>query len=209
MENGSINSKPTNTLSTDQAHRTSGSGTDSSTSQHQYGKTLNVPDPNSLHPNPTSIASPAPLNPPRPAIMSTPKSSMIAVKTPATSIGLSPTETRPLLLVTTENANQQPETKAISQGRRLPLNGRLATISTTKQRQTPANSNNDHRTVNETTCTQRAPNRKYSASRPRTALFFSSTRKSIAIIFFRNDCILFFGTFLCSSTENRRPRSIT
>ena len=165
--------KPGNGLSSDPTQRSAPPGPDGSIGQYQYGTTLNVPDPNQMHHNSSSIVTPAPLNPPRPAIMSTPKSSMIAVKNPTSSIGLSPTETRPLLLVTTDN--DQPQTKIVPQGRRLPLNGRLATIVTGKQRSSAPFSNDEHQMINETTPNQRLTNRKYPSARPRTALFFSSS----------------------------------
>jgi len=180
MENGHINSNNTrlsNVSVTDKSQRPSQPGSDNGQNQHQYGKTLNVPDPNSVHHTITAIASPAPLNPPRPAIMSTPKAASISVKNPPTAISLSPTETRPLLLVTTEtDQDQSPQTKIVPQGRRLPLNGRMATIALNKQRQQPTIPNQNHHLVNESTSNQRNGARKYSTGRPRTALFFPSGR---------------------------------
>jgi hypothetical protein len=173
IENGHINIKS----NPDEIKRTNQQIPDSSLIQHQYGKTLNVPDSNSvLHSLPMATPA-APLMPHRPAIMSTPKSSMISVKNPSTSIGLSPTETRPLLLVTTDNNQQQPQTITVPNGRRLPLNGgRMTTITSSKQRQQPIIPiNNNHQMINETT-TQRTVPRKFSNNRPRTALFFTSAR---------------------------------
>jgi hypothetical protein len=173
IENGHINTKS----NPDETKRTNQQIPDSSLIQHQYGKTLNVPDSNSvLHSLPMATPA-APLMPHRPAIMSTPKSSMISVKNPSTSIGLSPTETRPLLLVTTDNNQQQPQTITVPNGRRLPLNGgRMTTITSSKQRQQPIIPiNNNHQMINETT-TQRTVPRKFSNNRPRTALFFTSAR---------------------------------
>jgi hypothetical protein len=177
IENGHIHSKSTNLLNPDETNRTSQQNPDGFLNQHHFGKTLNVPDHNSvLHVLPLATP-PAPLNAPRPAIMSTPKSSMISVKNPSTSIGLSPTETRPLLLVTTDNDQHQPQTMIVPNGRRLPLNGRMATVTSTKQRQQPTIpiNNNHHQMVNET-ITQKMSPKKYTNNRPRTALFFTSTR---------------------------------
>jgi hypothetical protein len=114
--------------------------------------------------------------------MSTPKSATISVKNPSTSIGLSPTDTRPLLLVTTDNNQQQPQTITVPNGRRLPLNGgRMATVISSKQRQQPTiPSNSNHQMINEIT-TQKMPPRKFSSNRPRTALFFTSTRMKYSI----------------------------
>lgn len=177
IENGYINTKPPNSNTPDETKRTSQHFLDSSLTQHQYGKTLNVPDPNNvLHALPMATPA-APLIPPRPAIMSTPKSSIISIKNPSTSISLSPTETRPLLLVTTDNNQQQPQTITVPNGRRLPVNGgRMSTIISSKQRQQPIIPiNNNHQMINETT-TQRTVPRKFSNNRPRTALFFTSAR---------------------------------
>ncbi|CAF1093497.1 unnamed protein product [Rotaria sordida] len=175
IENGYINSKPPNVLNVDETKRTSPQVTDSFQAQHHYGKTLNVPDLNNvLHALPIATP-PAPLNAPRPAIMTTPKSSMISVKHPPTSIALSPTETRPLLLVTTDNDQQQPQTTIVPNGRRLPLNGQIIPprVISTKQSTTPLNT--DHQNIRETT-TEKIPTKKFIHNRPRTALFFSSTR---------------------------------
>ena len=176
MENGHITSKSTNLLNPDETKRTSQQHPDGPLTQHQYGKTLNVPDSNSvLHVLPLATP-PAPLVPPRPAIMSTPKSSVISVKNPSTSIALSPTETRPLLLVTTDSDQNSPQTTTVPNSRRLPVNGRMATVISTKQRQQPTiPTTNNHQMVNETV-TQKISPRKFTNNRPRTALFFTSTR---------------------------------
>lgn len=177
IENGHIISKPPNLINFDETKRSNQQNTEPPfQTQHQYGRTLNVPDSdNVLHVLPTATPA-APLNPPRPAIMSTPKASMISVKNPSTYISVSPTETRPLLLVTTDSDQKQPQTTTVPNGRRLPLNGRMATVMTTKQRQQPTIPiNNDHQIVNETTIQRMAP-KKYGNSRPRAALFFTSTR---------------------------------
>ena len=184
VENGHIMSKPPNLINFDETKRSNQQNPDQFHSQHQYGKTLNVPDPNSvLHALPNATPA-APMNPPRAAIMSTPKSSMISVKNPPTSMGLSPTEARPLLLVTTNNEQSQPQTTTVPNGRRLPLNGRMATAMTTKQRQQPTVPTNDeHQIIHETTTQKMAP-RKYTTSRPRAALFFTSTRMQREIFYF-------------------------
>jgi hypothetical protein len=183
IENGHIVSKPPNLINFDETKRSNQQNTDPFQTQHQYGKTLNVPDSNNV-PHALPIATTAaPLNPPRAAIMSTPKSSMTSVKSPPTSIGLSPTEPRPLLLVTTDNDQKQLQTTMVPNGRRLPLNGRMATVMTTKQRQQPAlPMNNEHQIIHEST-TQRMAPRKYTTSRPRAALFFTSTRMQKKEIF--------------------------
>jgi hypothetical protein len=107
------------------------------------------------------IATPAaPKIPPRPAIMSTPKSSTTAAKN--SSLNLLPTETQPLLLVTTANAQRQPQTTIVPNGRRLPLNGNLPAVAPIKQ---PSAS-----MINETTTKKQVNNR------PRTAVLFTSTR---------------------------------
>jgi hypothetical protein len=177
MENGYINPnvpKTPNLINLDETKRTSQQATDSFLTQHQYGKTLSVPDHTSaLHVLPLAT----PLIPPRAAIMTTPKSSMVSVKNPSTSIGLSSTETRPLLLVTTDNDEQQPQTIVVPNGRRLLLDSRMATVASTKQRQQPLiPTHTNHQMINETTG-QKMPPRKYTNNRPRTALFFTSTRK--------------------------------
>jgi len=175
IENGLINFKPPNLNNPDETKRISHQATDGLLTQQQYGKTLNVPDQNSvLHALPMATSA-APLNPPRAAIMSTPKSTIVSARNSSTSIGFSPTETRPLLLVTTDN-QKHPQTITVPNGRRLPLNGRMTTVASTKQRQQPTIPINDnHQMINETT-TQRITPKKYINNRPRTALFFTSTR---------------------------------
>ena len=175
IENGHINTKHPIINNFDETKRISQQGTENFPSSYQYGKTLNVPDPNNvLHALPAATPA-APLIPPRPAIMSTPKSAIISVKNPSTAIGLSPTEARPLLLVTAGNEQQPVQTVTVPNGRRLPLNGRMATMVSTKQRQQPTvsvnNDNHHHQMINERTAQKKYPN-----NRPRTALFFTSTR---------------------------------
>lgn len=178
MENGHIFTKTSSTSALDESKRTGQQTTDPFSAPQQYGKTLSVPDPNSvLHALP-AITPAAPINPTRPVIVSTPKSSMISVKNPSTSVALSPTETRPLLLVTTDKNHQQPQTTTVANGRRLPLNGRMATVATTKQRKQPAlPMNTDHQMIDETSA-QKPVSRKYGTNRPRAALFFTSSRMS-------------------------------
>ena len=176
VENGHINPRTSNLINLDETKRTNQQATESFPSHHQYGKTLNVPDLTSvLHVLPIATP-PATLNPPRPAIMTTPKSSIVSVKNPSTSMGSLSTENRPLLLVTTDNNQHQPQTSTVPNGRRLPLNGRMATAISTTQRQQPKLPTNDnHQMINEATA-QKMPPRKYINNRPRTALFFTSTR---------------------------------
>ncbi|CAF1545967.1 unnamed protein product, partial [Adineta steineri] len=175
IENGHVN-----LINLDETKRTAPPVTDSflnqQQQQQQYGKTLNVPEPTSvLHVLPL-VTPPAPLNPPRPAIMSTPKSSIICVKNPSTSVALSPTETRPLLLVTTDNDQHRPHTMTVSNERHLPLNGRMVSVISSKQRQQPNTPYDDHHQMISEIATQRIPPRKHTNNRPRTALFFTSTR---------------------------------
>lgn len=175
MENGHIFTKTSSTSALDESRRTGQQNTDSFSAPQQYGKTLSVPDANSVLHTLPAITPAAPINHARSAIVSTPKSSMISVKNPSTSVGLSPTENRPLLLVTTNKNQQQPQTTAIANGRRLPLNGRMAAVVTTKQRKQPTlPTNTDHQMINETTV-QKPVSRKYGTNRPRTALFFTSS----------------------------------
>lgn len=184
IENGHINPKPP-TFGTiiDETGRMSQVGLDTFPNQHLYGKTLNVPDPTTILHTLPAVTPAAPLNPPRPAIMSTPKTSMISVKNPSTAVHLSPTETRPLLLVTTDQQQNQPQTTTVPNGRRLPLNGRLATMASTKSRQQPTIANNNqHQMINEIT-TQRSTPKKFTNNRPRTALFFTSGRMLIDRLF--------------------------
>ena len=91
-----------------------------------YGKTLNVPD--GTGGGGGALQAPtnaAPITPPRPAIMTTPK--LAQMKNVSTDL-------RPTLLVTT-NKQQQPQTITAPTERRLPLSGRIATITSTKPRQ--------------------------------------------------------------------------
>ncbi len=167
--NGHINqaaNKTPNLINLDETKRTNQQSTDGSFTQSQFGKTLNVPNTNALHMLP--IATPAaPKIPPRPAIMSTPKSSTTAAKN--SSVNLLPTETQPLLLVTTANAQRQPQTSIVPNGRRLPLNGNLPAVAPIKQ---PSASmiNNNYQMIDETTTKKQVNNR------PRTAVLFTSTR---------------------------------
>ncbi|CAF0900785.1 unnamed protein product [Rotaria sordida] len=134
--------------------------------QFQYGKTLNVP--NAL-PTITPSTSKTLL---RPAIMTTPKSSTIILKN--SSNILPSIDTRPLLVVTT-NDQQKPQTITVPNNRRLPLNGRMATVIQPKQRQQlrmPIINKNNHQIINETT------SKKFVNNRPRTALLFNSTHQS-------------------------------
>ncbi|CAF3010742.1 unnamed protein product [Rotaria socialis] len=176
MENGHIITKSSNSLGVDEAHRTNNHpNIDSLSNQHHYGKTLNVPDLTStLHALPI-VTPPAPINPPRPAIMTTPKSTMISIKNPSNSLGLSPTETRPLLLVTTENDQQHTKTVTVPNGRRLPLSVPVTSRAPVVTKQATLPKHNDHQTIRETT-TEKLSSKKYISSRPRPALFFSSTR---------------------------------
>jgi hypothetical protein len=165
LENGYINSptpKVPNLINFDETKRAT---------ESQYGKTLNVPNTSVLRALPLATP-PAPINPPRPAIMTTPK---MNIKNP--SINLPQTELRPTLLVTANN-QQQTQTKAAPNGIRLPLNGRLATVVAPKQRQQPPVPmiSNNHQMINEI-----AP-KKHINSRPRTALFF--TRKKTKLYLF-------------------------
>jgi len=190
IENGHVNPRTSNLINLDETKRTNQQTTDAFPNHHQYGKTLNVPDPTSvLHILPV-VTPPAPLNPPRPAIMTTPKSSIVTVKNPSTSNALSSTETRPLLLVTAGNDQHQPQTTTVPNGRRLPLNGRMATAMSTKQRQQPKLPiNTNHQVINETTAQKILP-KKHINNRPRAALFFSSTRmKKENIHFFIITCL--------------------
>ena len=171
MENGQLNSlinKSLNILSADEKKQGSPQPSESNLFQPQYGKTLNVPDSTALQAVPAIIA-PAPITPPRPAIMTTPKSSL------ANSKNNSAAELRPTLLVTTINDQQQPQTITVPNNRRLPVNGRIATIAPTKPRQQPAtpmanNNNHQHQMINETTPKNVAINR------PRPAVYIPGTR---------------------------------
>lgn len=173
MENGHINGKSLNLLIIENVKCSYQLGTDNFPPPHHYGKTLNVPDMNNVPHAVPVTTPPAPINPPRPAIMTTPKSSVISVKNPSTSIALSPTETRPLLLVTTENDHHQPKTVTVPNGRRLPLSGPI-TSRLPLVKQSSGSANAEHQTIRETT-TDKLVSKKYMHNRPRTALFFSST----------------------------------
>lgn len=175
LENGRINSpnrKVPNLIIFDETKRPNGQPTDGIASQSQYGKTLNVPNPNAIHALPiaTPVAPVAPKAPPRPAIMTTPKSSTMTPK--SASLALSSPDTRPLLVVTTTNDQQKPKTIAVPNGRRLPINGRISTVSATQQRQQPPPpiANRNHQIISET-----MP-KKIVNSKPRAALFFTTTR---------------------------------
>ncbi len=171
VENGPSVNKTPNLINLDEKKRISQQQqTDNFLAQPQYGKTLNVPDTNVLQVLPT-VTPPAPITPQRPAIMTTPKSA----KTSAT-------DTLPLLLVTTVNDQQKPETVTVSNGRRLPVNGRLATIAPTKQRQQPPVPliTNNHQMISET-----IPKKPIN-NRPRTAVYVTSTRMKIKLYLFIN-----------------------
>lgn len=167
IENGHINSstiKPANLINFDETKRTSQQNTNNVLTQPQFGKTLNVPDTNVLQVLPT-VTPAAPITPPRPAIMTTPKS--------ATSARNSTNDTRPLLLVTTVNDQIKPQTVTMPNGRRLPINGRLATITPTQPRQQPTT-----QMINET-----IPKKPIN-NRPRTALYSPLTRMKNKTFFF-------------------------
>ena len=155
-ENGRTYPKSPNSTNFDQTKRVNQQSSEGFPTHHHYRNTLNVPDPN----NDLSIlpmaTKPAPLNPPRPAIMTTPKSSSVSVKNPSTLVNLSPTENRPLLLVTTDNDQQQPQTVVAPNEHHLPFN--------------------THRQITHRTIMEIIPPRRFIHSRPRTALLFASTR---------------------------------
>jgi len=175
VENGHIHPSPNkilNIINPDETKRTSQQSTNNFLAQPQYGKTLNVPDTNVLQVLPV-VTPAAPITPPRPAIMTTPKSSTaMAAKNAAN-------DTLPLLFVTTVNDQQKPQTVTIPNGQRLQLNGRLATIAPTKQRQQPTMPmmTNNHQMINET-----VP-KKSMNNRPRTAVFCTTTRMKIQTIY--------------------------
>jgi hypothetical protein len=194
VENGHINpsiNKTPNVINRDETKRTSQQNTDHFLAQPQYGKTLNVPDTNVLQVLPV-VTPAAPITPPRPAIMTTPKSSTtIAAKNSAN-------DTLPLLLVTTVNDQQKPQTVTISNGQRLQLNGRLATIAPTKQRQQPAMPmmTNNHQIINEI-----IPKKPIN-NLPRTAVFCTTTRmKSQTIYLFIK--VIFLGNMHPSSEQHQ------
>lgn len=170
IENGLLNTltpKPSNFLNADDKKRASPQPSETSLHLPHFGKTLNVPDQNALQVIP-AIVAPAPITPPRPAIMTTPKSSV------ANSKNNSAAEIRPTLLVTTANDQQQPQTITVPNNRRLPVNGRIATIAPTKSRQQPvtptANNSNHHQMINETT------SKTMPTVRPRPAVYVAGTR---------------------------------
>ena len=170
MENGQLNPltpRASNFLNPDDKKRASPQLSETSLHQPQFGKTLNVPDQNALQVIP-AIVAPAPITPPRPAIMTTPKSSVANAKNNSAA------EIRPTLLVTTVNDQQQPQTITVPNNRRLPVNGRIATIAPTKLRQQPvapmANNSNHHQTINETTP------KNIPIIRPRPAVYIAGTR---------------------------------
>ena len=162
-ENGQINSsanKTLNLITLDETKRASQQPPDPFLAPPHYGKTLNVPDSNVLQVLP-SVTPAAPITPPRPAIMTTPRIAQMK--------SLS-NETKPGLLVTTTNNQQPPQTVTVPNGRRLPLNGRIATMTATKPRQQPI-ANNNHQMVNETTSTK-----------PRPAVYIPGKRRKIRLI---------------------------
>ena len=180
VENGQINApvnKPPSLVNLDDKTRVSQQNSDGLLSPPIYGKTLSVPDANVLQVLPI-VTPPAPITPPRPAIMTTPKSATGSAKNIATDI-------RPTLMVTAANDQLQPQTTTVPNSRRLPVNGRLATIAPTKPRQQPVTSimtNSNHQMVNETT------SKKTINHRPRTAVYYSTTRMIIE----QYICFLFY-----------------
>ncbi|CAF3425839.1 unnamed protein product [Rotaria sp. Silwood2] len=129
IENGHINSsitQSTNIIKSYETKRTSQQTTDNFLTPPQYGKTLNVPNINVLHVLPI-VTPPVPLNTPRPAIMITLRTTTNIKNPPLTTINLSPTESRPLLLVTKTNGQQQAQTITVPNGRCLPINGQMST----------------------------------------------------------------------------------
>ena len=165
--NPSTNRTP-NLISFDDPKRPNPSANDSSLGQQPFGKTLNVPNSSALQALP-GAALPAPLNPHRPAIMTTPRSATATIKSPTKPAGAA----RPVLMVTTANDQRQPETTTVPNSRRLPLNGRMATIGSNKPRPAapvPAMGNN-HQTVNETA------GKKPVNHRARPAVFYASKSK--------------------------------
>lgn len=184
IENGQINSiinKPLNFLNSDETKQASPQPSEHSLFQPQYGKTLSVPDPNASQVVPV-IITPAPITPPRPAIMTTPKASL------ANSKNNSAAELRPTLMVTTINDQQQPKTITVPNSRRLPVNGRIATIAPTKPRQqpvTPMGNNNQHQMIDETTPKNAVVNRARPAVYiPGTRMRMSSSASAGSKIFY-------------------------
>ncbi|CAF4277516.1 unnamed protein product, partial [Rotaria magnacalcarata] len=81
----------------------------------QYGKTLNVSNSNVLHLLPI-VTPQVPLNIPRPVIMIKLRTTTNIKNPPLTTINLSPTESRPLLLLTKTNDQQQAQTITVPNG---------------------------------------------------------------------------------------------
>lgn len=125
--------------------------------QH-FGKTLNIP----VQQAPI-IQSPAPLNPIRPAIMTTPKSS--------TNLAKMAINTRPVLLVTKPSENANVQTMIVPEKSNLSINHKNR-IGFIPQRVGPPASNIkqvQHQTVNE----------KSALNRPRTAIVYSTNGKPV------------------------------
>ncbi|CAF1363793.1 unnamed protein product [Adineta ricciae] len=176
--NGFVNqsaNKVPNLISFDDGKRTSQQTADGSTGQSHYGRTLNVPDGSVLSALPQATPA-APTVRPRPAIMSTPKSSATAAKN--LSLDLPPAETRPTLLVIAGSDQRQPQTSTVPGNRQLPLNGKLTPIPPVQQQRqqppipTTANATNSHQMISEVSTKKQVNNR------PRTALFFTTTRNA-------------------------------
>jgi len=110
-------------------------------------KTLNVPSVTKATTTTTTTTTkptpPAPLNPIRPAIMTTPRSTATLAAQGKNGPMNNP---RPMLMVTQVNEQHTPQTTAVSNDRRLPLNGRIPMINTNKTR----SSGPQHQTINET-----------------------------------------------------------
>jgi len=196
IENGHINStvnKTPNLINLNETKPTNQSQTDHFSVQSQYGKTLNVPNTKVLQVLPI-VTPAAPINPPRTAIMTTPKSST------TTTAKNSSTETRPFLLITTINEQQQPKTITVPNDQRLPLNGRSTTIASTQQRQQPIVSmvTNNHQMINEKTP------KKPINNRPRTALYLTSSRMKIKLSIDLLFDIMYLGN-LDQSSEQYQP----
>ena len=170
----------------------------SSLGQQPFGKTLNVPHSAALQALP-GAPLPAPLNPQRPAIMTKPRSATATIKSPTKPAGAG----RPVLLVTTGNDQRQPETTTVPNSRRLPLNGRIVTIGSSKPRsQAPVSTmDHSHQTVNEIV------GRKPVTQRARPAVFYTPKSKSNASTntgeSFMMSLIMLAGAD--SSLEQRQP----
>lgn len=196
LENGFLKKSPPNKtpnlITVDETKRTNQQTDLTLHAPSQYGNTLNVPNASTIRALP--VATPAaPKSIHRPAIMTTPRGPTAVVKNASTA---PPTDTKPLLVVTTTNDQQKPQTIVVPNGRRLPVNG-----NPSQSRQQPAipTTNNNHQVVNET-----MP-KKVTHNRPRTALLFTSTRMYSQIHY------LFYGKFLNllgnldRSPEQHRP----